>query len=273
MTEQLWNDYARISAGERFRAQSAEMGSAVTEAVVEAAAVTPGMRVLDVACGAGEPAISLATAVGGSGEVVGVDISVEPLKVARGRARKRGLSNLRFQLGDVHALDFADASFDRVTSRLGVMFFADLPRALAEIRRVLRPGGRTALLAWGPMEQPYFEMHIGTIRRLRPEMEVPPEAQPMFKFGGPGTLAAALSAAGFASVDERLRRLRWDWHGSPAELWEYFRSVTVPFRPLLEQVEAGGEVERAVLARLAESFDGEYVRIEAQMVIATAAKE
>jgi ubiquinone/menaquinone biosynthesis C-methylase UbiE len=270
MSETTWNDYARISAGERFRAQSAEMGTAVTDALVEAAAVAPGMRVLDVACGAGEPAISLATALGDTGEVVGIDISEMPLEVASQRAGKRGLWNVRFLRGDVHALDFADASFDRVTSRLGVMFFSDLPRALAEMRRVLKPAGRVALLAWGAMEQPYFEMSVGTARRLHPELEVPTAAQQMFKFGRAGELGAALAAAGFTGIEEKLHSLRWDWHGSPEELWDYFRSVTVPFRPLIERIEGDREMERAVLARIGESFDGEYVRIQAQMVIATA---
>lgn len=248
------------------------MGAAVTAAVVEAAAVAPGMTVLDVACGAGEPAISLAERLAGAGEVVGIDLAEAPLEVARERARKRGLSNVRFMQADVHALPFHDATFDRISSRLGVMFFTDLPRALGELRRVLKPGGRVALLAWGPMEQPYFGRTVGTILRLRPELEVPAGARQMFRFGASGSLSAALSAAGFGGIEEQLRSLRWDWHGTPEELWDYFRGVTVPFRPLLEQVANDAEVERAVLAAIAEGFDGEYVRCEAQMVVATAAR-
>jgi hypothetical protein len=138
------------------------------------------------------------------------------------------------------------------------------------MRRVLKPAGRVALLAWGAMEQPYFEMSVGTARRLHPELEVPTAAQQMFKFGRAGELGAALAAAGFTGIEEKLHSLRWDWHGSPEELWDYFRSVTVPFRPLIERIEGDREMERAVLARIGESFDGEYVRIQAQMVIATA---
>ena len=89
-----------------------------------------------------------------------------PLEVARARARQRGLDNVEYLQGDVHALPFADGSFDRVTSRLGVMFFADLAKALGELHRVLKPGGKIALLAWGAIEQPYFESTIGTVRRL-----------------------------------------------------------------------------------------------------------
>jgi ubiquinone/menaquinone biosynthesis C-methylase UbiE len=272
MAEQIWDSFARINAGERFRAQSAEMGAAVTEAVVEAAHIVPGLRVLDIACGSGEPAISISTQLRDSGTVTALDQAAAPLEVARERARAHGLDNVEFLQCDVHVLPFADESFDRVTSRMGVMFFADLAGALAEVHRVLRPGGRAALIAWGPMEQPYFETTIGTLRRLHPELEVPTGARGMFKFGEAETLGRALREAGFRAVEEELRRLPWDWHGSPEEVWEYFRSVTVPFRPLLEKVENDLEACGAVVAALHERFDGDYVRFEAQMVLATAEK-
>jgi ubiquinone/menaquinone biosynthesis C-methylase UbiE len=280
MAEQVWDSFARLNAGERFKAQSAKMGAAVTEAIVVAAQLAAEMRVLDVACGSGEPSISMAVRLKGmggptggvAGRVTGMDMAGAPLEVARERARVRGLDNVEFVQGDVHALDFADGSFDRVTCRLGVMFFANLAKALAEMHRVLRPGGRVALLTWGPMEQPYFESTIGTVRRLRPELEVPEAARAMFKFGKAGTLSRALTEAGFGGVEEQLRRLRWDWHGTPEEMWEYFRGVTVPFRALLEKVEGDAAVEQAVLAALGERFDGEWVRFEAEMVVATAVR-
>ena len=283
MAEQPWDSFARLSAGDRFREQSAEMGAATTQALVEAARIVPGLRVLDLACGSGEPAISIAELLRkpapnfdkcgtNTGSVVGIDMAAAPLEMARERARARGLENVEFLQGDVHSLPFADAGFDRVTSRMGVMFFADFPRALKEMRRVLGPGGRVALLAWGPMEQPYFEATVGTLRRLRPKLQIPPEARAMFKFGEAGTLSRALREAGFGAVTEELRRPRWDWHGSPEELWEYFCGVTVPFRSLLNEVRDDSEAIGAVLAALHGRFDGEYVRFEAQMVLATAEK-
>ncbi len=277
MAEQVWNSFARLNAGQRFRAQSAEMGAAVTAAVVEAAAVTgPEMRqgrVLDVACGSGEPSISIAALLKGKGQVVGVDTAEGPLDVARERARQRGLENVEFLQADVHALPFADESFDRVTSRMGVMVFDDLRKALDEMHRVLKPGGRVVLLTWGAMEQPYFDSTIGTVRQIKPELGIPAAARAMFKFGVPGTLTALLGEAGFRKIDERVRGLRWDWHGTPEEMWNYFRSVTVPFRAMLEKVDGNAEVDRAVVAALGERFDGEYVRFEAEMVMVTALRE
>jgi ubiquinone/menaquinone biosynthesis C-methylase UbiE len=270
MAEESWNSFARLNAGERFRAQSAEMGTAVTEAVVDAAGLVLGLRVLDVGCGSGEPSISMALRLQGTGMVTGIDLAAAPLEVARLRARKLELNNVEFRKGDVHALEFASGTFDCVTSRLGVMFFSNLPGALREMHRVLRPGGRLALLAWGAMEQPYFERTIGTMRQLRPELEIPASAQNMFQFGKPGTLRWELEEAGFRGVEEETRQIPWDWHGSPKELWEYFRGVTVPFRPMLDAVEGDVEVEQSVLIALNENYDGRYVRCQAQMVLATA---
>jgi SAM-dependent methyltransferase len=185
--------------------------------------------------------------------VTATDISGEPLKVGEGRAQERKLTNIRFRVADVHALPFPDESFERVTSRLGVMFFADLAGALREIHRVVTKDGRIAVLAWGPMRQPYFETTIGTVLRLIPELSVPTAADKMFRFGAPGSLSSALREAGFRDIDERQCAVPWNWPGTPEELWAYFQEVTVPFKPLLEAVpeRARDEVNEASCANCA----------------------
>ncbi|MFB3813049.1 MAG: class I SAM-dependent methyltransferase [Terriglobales bacterium] len=270
-----WNASARANAAQRWRAQSAAMGRGLTEAIVAAAQVAPGMDVLDVACGTGEPAISLAAAMNGAGSVIGIDISPSPLEIAKERAAERGLTNVKFQQADAQQLPFAEGSFDRVTCRLGVMFFGDTQRAFAEMRRVLRPGGRIALLAWGPMEQPYFETTIGMVRRVLPELELPASGRAMFKFGDKEKFADDLRHAGFGKLQVEVPRVPWNWPGRPEELWAYFQDVTVPFRPLLEAVpgERRGELDAAVVREIGKYFDGNEVRFEAVITIATAVKE
>lgn len=272
MASSNWNDFSRANASQRWRAQSGAMGRHVTEAIVAEAQIRPGMRVLDVASGTGEPAISIATLLRGTGEVIATDISAEPLKIGEQRARERGLDNVRFVRADVHQLPFAEDTFDRITCRLGVMFFADLPRALRELHRVLTPGGRVSLLAWGPMEQPYFETTIGTILTMLPRLEVPASAAAMFRFGKPGKLKTALAAAGFSNVEEKLETIEWDWPGTPDDFWGYFRDVTVPFKPLLQAVpdERRDEVHEAVLAAIRTRYDGTAIHFGASMVVASA---
>ncbi|MDR3763286.1 MAG: class I SAM-dependent methyltransferase [Acidobacteriota bacterium] len=272
MQETNWNSQSRLDAGKRYQRQSAEMGAAATAMLVEAARIKLGQRVLDVACGAGEPAISQAMMLKDSGSVVGIDFADGPLEVARARAAKRGLTNIEFTKADVHCLPFPDASFDRITSRLGVMFFRELPRALGELHRVLRPGGRLALLAWGSMQQSYWQMTVGTILRLRPELTIPDSARVLFKFGEPGSLARALTAAGFEEVAGPVVPCCWSWHGTPEQLWDYFHNVTAPFRGILDAVAGDIEVEQAILDNFRSTYDGEYVRITVDMVLATAQK-
>ncbi len=270
-----WNSFARVNASQRWRKPSALMGRAMTETIVAEANIVPNLRVLDVASGTGEPAISIATSLAGTGMVTGTDISAEPLAIGEQRARERRLRNIRFRVADVHALPFPDNSFERVTSRLGVMFFAVLGKALGEIHRVLDEGGRVSLLAWGPMQQPYFESTIGTVLRMLPELKVPGSAATMFKFGIPGTLAGALREAGFQNVDERQCDIPWNWPGSAEDFWSYFQEVTVPFKPLLQSIpeQARESVYAAVLRGLQDRYSSEgEILFDAQIVLVSANK-
>jgi ubiquinone/menaquinone biosynthesis C-methylase UbiE len=269
-----WNSFGRAQASQKWRRQSAMMGSGMTEAIVATAQVERGMRVLDIACGTGEPAISIATLLHGTGEVIGVDISSAPLEIARRRAQQRGLKNVRFEQADAHQLPFDDESFDRVTSRLGIMFFADLANALRQMHRVLKPGGRVVLLAWGVMGQPYFSSTIGTLMRAMPGSDMPETARKMFAFGQPGLLAGKLRATGFSSVEEDFVTVPWTWPGTPQEVWDYFKEVTIPFAPLLQSVPADRrtEVDAAVIHAIGQYAEGDEVRFTAKVNITSAVK-
>lgn len=269
-----WNSFGRANASQKWRRQSAAMGSGMTETIVAAAKIEPGLRVLDVACGTGEPAISITTLLNGSGEVVGVDISPAPLEIARKRAEQRSLTNVRFEQADAHRLPLPDESFDRVTSRLGIMFFEDVANALREMHRVLKPGGRIALLAWGPMGQPYFSSTIGTLLRIFRGSDMPMAARKMFAFGQPGLLADKLRAAGFSAVDEKFLTVPWTWPGTPQEVWEYFKEVTIPFSSLIKSVphERQAEVDATVTLAIAQFAEAGEVRFTAKVNLTTALK-
>src|SRR5579863_8740517 len=152
-----WGNQYRLVASERWKAKSAAMGQAVTDALVEYARPAAGMRVLDLASGTGEPAISLASRVGANGHVTALDLSAGLLEIAAERASARGLDHLATHQADAHSLPFPNDNFDLATSRFGVMFFRDPVTAMGEVRRVLRPGARVCLLAWGAFEQPYWQ--------------------------------------------------------------------------------------------------------------------
>jgi acetylornithine deacetylase/succinyl-diaminopimelate desuccinylase-like protein/SAM-dependent methyltransferase len=122
----------------------AETFAPIHDRVVEALAIEPGTRVVDVACGTGGVALRAARA---GADVTGIDISAHQLAKARRAAEADGLS-IRFDEGDCQELPYGDAEFDAVASAFGAIFAPDHERAAAELARVCKPGGRFALTAW-----------------------------------------------------------------------------------------------------------------------------
>jgi len=162
------------------------------------AALAPGERVLDVACGTGLVTFPAAQAVGPAGSVLGVDISGHMVEVAQARALALGVSNASFARRDAEALALPDASFDVVLCALGLMYLPDPGEALREMRRVLRPGGRLVLAVWGERSDcgwsPVFEIV---------DAEVSSEVCPLFfRLGQPDALARACADANFVAVEQ-----------------------------------------------------------------------
>jgi len=145
-TEAVRVDWAaRAVAWDERADEIAEMSSRLNAPMVEAAMLEPGMRVLDLASGAGEPLLSVAQAVGESGRVTALDLADEMLTGAKRRAHEAGLTNIDFRTGDMQALDEPDNVYDRVTCRFGIMFCPEPALAAREACRVLKPGGRAKI--------------------------------------------------------------------------------------------------------------------------------
>ena len=173
-----------------------------TEAMLDGAGVRPGARVLDVAAGAGGQTLAAARRVGPAGHVLASDLSPGILQYAAAAARSAGLGNVETRELDGESLTgIEDASFDAVISRLGIIYFPDQQGALAEMRRVLRPGGRLAAVAWStPENGRFFSVAVDIIRR-RAELAPPLPGQPgPFSLGSDGALAGAFERAGFSDV-------------------------------------------------------------------------
>ncbi|MGA7557626.1 MAG: methyltransferase domain-containing protein [Terriglobales bacterium] len=266
-----WSSSYRLIAAEKWKAKSAALGGAVTEALVEYARPIPGMHVLDLASGTGEPGISLAQRVCPKGSITAVDQSAELLEIAAERARSKKLVNFTTQQADAHQLPFANHSFDLSTCRFGVMFFSDAQRALAELRRVLKPGARACFAAWGSVEQPYWQSTMKIVHsHVGGNMLAPGGADP-FRFSVPGSLSKVLSAAGFPEADESTQNLPWTWPGDAEEVFEYACAVAAPFRPMLERVPA--EEWPAIRAEAKAAIEryrvGDEIRFGAEVVLAS----
>lgn len=269
-----WGNQYRLVATEKWKAKSAALGTPATEALVDYACPVPGMRVLDLASGTGEPAITVATRVGPQGLVTALDLSQDLLEIAEKRARSRGLKNFRVQKGDAHSLPFPDDSFDLGTSRFGVMFFRDPAKALGELRRVLRSGARACFLAWGSFDQPYWKRTMGVVHRHVGGCLLAADEPSPFRFSEPGSLSHALHSAGFGAVEEKAVTVPWAWPGPPEELWEQMKAIAVPFRPMLDRVpaERWPEINAEVCREAARYFDGEKTSFGAEVILASGRK-
>jgi ubiquinone/menaquinone biosynthesis C-methylase UbiE len=247
------------------------MGTAVTQALVEYSCPLPGMRVLDLASGTGEPGISLAQRVGPQGSVIAIDQSSELLDIAAQRARDKKLLNFMTQHADAHHLPFDGQTFDLATCRFGVMFFNDAQGALAELRRVLKSGARACFVAWGPIEQPYWQTTMKIVHQHVGGAMLAPGGSDPFRFSKAGSLSNVLSAAGFHEVEESLQSLPWTWPGDAEEVFEYFCAVSAPFRPMLERVPA--EEWPAIHAEAKTAIEryrvGDEIRFGADVVLAS----
>jgi ubiquinone/menaquinone biosynthesis C-methylase UbiE len=269
-----WGSSYRLIAADKWKSKSAAMGRSVTEGLVEYARARPGMQVVDLASGTGEPAITLAGIVGSQGHVTASDLSSELLEIASDRARKRGLNNITFQQADAHALPFADKAFDLATCRFGIMFFKDVNHALRELARVLKPGARACFAAWGPFEQPYWQATMGVVVKYVGGPVIPQGGSDPFRFARPGSLSHLLRDTGFADVEEETREFDWSWRGEAAELWDYAQAVAAPLRSLLERVsvEQWPAINAEVLQTLKKYSDNEGVHFKAQIVLASGKK-
>jgi ubiquinone/menaquinone biosynthesis C-methylase UbiE len=110
----------------------------------------PGQSVLDLCCGAGASALPAARAVGTMGRVLGIDVAAPLLELARAKAARDGLANIEFRHGDATQTGLRDGCFDAVVCVFGVFFAPDMPAFVAEMWRLVRPGGLLAVTTWGP---------------------------------------------------------------------------------------------------------------------------
>jgi SAM-dependent methyltransferase len=268
---QEWTSDRTVAAWRKWHAQIAAFTRGATEALLEAAQLHPGQRVLELACGVGDPALSIAAAVAPSGRVTATDLGPGMMSLAEELARKKGLTNIEFREANAEALPFPNESYDVLTCRFGIMFFPDLPRALRECLRVLKPGGRTVFVAWGKKEQPFATTTAGIILKHLPVPPPPPDPDgpSLFMFGERGRLRRALEAAGFASVHEEERIVAGRWQLSLEEYWEQFTEVAAPFRPLLDQLTPGklAEAKAESLATLKKFWNGKELNMPLEIVI------
>jgi ubiquinone/menaquinone biosynthesis C-methylase UbiE len=181
------------SGWEKWHDWNAVVFASMSRWFCDASGAAPGKVILDAACGTGLPSLALAERVHPNGRVVAIDSSLAMVAAAMRIARSAGLLNIEHRPMDLAAMDFADASFDAVTCKEGLMFCADPVKGASELRRVLKPDGRFAISTWDEPQKNAFFMTI--------EQAVAPfmPSRPAPQAGAPGPFRLA-PAAQFESV-------------------------------------------------------------------------
>jgi SAM-dependent methyltransferase len=198
-TRAQWEDAAE--AWHRWGPFIEDWLGAATQRMLDAAGVTAGSRVLDVAAGAGGQSLAAARRVGPTGHVVATDISPTILRYAAKAAADAGLANVTTRELDGEHLDVDEAGFDAVICRVGLIYLPDQQAGLAGMRRALRPGGRVSAMVYSTADRNgFFAIPVGIIRR-RAQLPPPAPGQPgPFSLGAPGVAEAAFARAGFGDV-------------------------------------------------------------------------
>ncbi|HVR19155.1 MAG TPA: class I SAM-dependent methyltransferase [Polyangiaceae bacterium] len=232
---------------------------------------TQGQVVLDLACGTGIPSLGLAERVAPNGRVIATDSSADMVGAVRRMAEAAGIRNLEAREMGAMALDFPDASFDAVTCKDGVMFCADPVKTLAEMRRVLKPGGRFALTVWDePAKCMFFMTIFGPVRTFLKRPPPDPGGPGPFRLSAPGELENNLSAAGFSDFEVTQRDVFYEF----ASLDEHFRATSAMAAPLETAVatlpaDELAQLKRAIAEGLKPFMVGERVRVPNVALCAT----
>jgi ubiquinone/menaquinone biosynthesis C-methylase UbiE len=184
--------------------------------LVEIAEIEPGMRVLDVGCGAGAALVPAARAVGPEGHVLGIDISSGMVERARAALAKQRLTNAEVRSGDAEIPGVGPGDRDRILAAQVLFFLPNLNQALRAYKHILRPGGVLAISSWGPDEKRWQEVHKAMYARI-PEGAAPELRPSAEAFRNDKTIATTLEDAGF--VDVRSVTEQYDITFDNADQW------------------------------------------------------
>ena len=221
----------------KYQALIEKMFATLSQALIKDAHISPGQTVLDVGGGSGEPSLTIAPIVGESGSVAYTDPAAGMVNAAQAEAKRRGLTNIRFNQCPADRLPFADDSFDAAVSRLSAMFFSDVLASLREMLRVVKPGGEVALVVWAARDvNPFFSVVTEVLDRFVPADVEDEDSPAAFRFARPGKLKEALEKAGAVEVMERELAFSIEAPIDVKHFWELRTEMSDTFRSKLQRL-------------------------------------
>ena len=230
--------WASVADGWKRRDEVLRKGAApVTERMLKLAGISPGHRVLDIASGTGEPAISAAELSGTTGKVTATDLTEEMLACARDKAARAGVANIEFLCVDGETLDFEADTFDAVTIRWGLMFMPEPETCLGLAHGVMKQQGRIAIACWSaPDKNPFVGVLMQTLGKY---MEVPkplPGTPGIFAMADPDRLHGLIAAAGFRNIELEELEIDVITVDCGQAYWDTISDLAAPVMTLVNQL-------------------------------------
>lgn len=271
--QRYWNEVAGPRWVGRQAAQEAR-NVEMLEQLLAAAKAMPGEHVLDIGCGTGVTTEPYAAKVGPRGHVTGVDISRPMLDAARQRIAAAGLGNVTLLLADAQVYPFEPASFDLLTSRLGVMFFADPVAAFTNLIAALKPGGRLVMAVWAAIaDNTHWKIPYEiAVRHAGPPAPSAGHEPGPFAYSDRTYLRGILTSAGYSEIAIEARRFHVIGE-TPAAMAEHSVMFGAVQR-LLDQKNASAETRAAIAAETETQFaafaTADGVRLPATFLLVSA---
>ena len=236
--------------------------------LLKMADIRGGEKILDIACGTGLVSFRAAEMTGDSGSVVATDISDKMVAIASSIASEKGVQNISFKQMDAEKLDFPDNSFEIVLCALGFMYVPDVPKALEEMYRVLRPGGKAIAAVWGSRENCGWAEIFPIV-----DKKVASEVCPMFFNLGSGKLLDMhFSKAGFENVRSEKIKASLKYQNPEEACTAMFEGGPVALAYFKFPQEIKNEARAEYLASIAEWKTGEGYDVPGEFVVTIAEK-
>jgi len=229
-------DWESVATGWQKWFRTFERGAyKMSDRLIEMAKIKPGSKVLDIATGIGELAITVAKCVGTSGHVLATDISSQMLSIARNRTIAEHLEGIiDFKEGDAATIDLPELSFDSALCRLGLMFLDDLESGLVNINKSLVNGGRFAASVWATSEKvPQLALAMNTVRKELNISSPPPlETYGPFSLADENILKKSLVRCGFKVIEIERINIAFEFD-SAVEYTNFTKDIAAPVLKML----------------------------------------
>jgi ubiquinone/menaquinone biosynthesis C-methylase UbiE len=221
----------------------------VSRHLIELAEIKPGSRVLDIATGIGEPAVTAANRVGSNGHVLATDISPQMLSVAKQRAISLGLQNvIEFKEGDIETIELPSSTFDAVLCRWGLMFLPDLKAGLSNIHRSLKPSGHFAAAVWASPDQATLSATTMNIVMKETNSKPPTPGTPgPFSLSDENSLKNSFVISGFKNLSIERMNVSFEFDSSD-DFTSFITETAGPLQKMLanQTIERKREILKAV---------------------------